>query len=281
MRFNEKLLQRNGITVETCDLSTIINRANSFKKTDSIYDMKNDFLNEHFFKNSNVPDKSIDKIIRFSIAIEEWVKKNSITSFAIQCWPSLQEAMGIYPCTIMSVMSEAGIPAACETDVMGAISMLALQLASQNPSALYDLNNNGFDKNEMVLFHCGNSPKSMMQSCRATCNAMDCKGDRLDSSYSTLEGNLKSGRITMLRISDSLGEKLHGYCATADITDKSISTFGTYGVIKVDRLQELLNYGCRNGFEHHIAINYGDTKKILDEAFNNYLEWDLYVHENN
>ncbi len=278
MRFNEKLLQRNGITVETCDLSSIIKSADSVVKTDTLYKIKNDLFRDKFFKDSSVPETSIDKIVRFSIAIEAWVKENSITTFAIQCWPSLQDAMGIYPCTIMSALSDEGIPAACETDVMGALSMLALQLASTNSSALFDLNNNGSDKNEMVLFHCSNSPKSMMQSCKATCNAMDCKGDRLDSSYSTLEGKLKTGEITMLRVSDSLGDKLHAYCTTADITDKSLSTFGTYGVIKVDRLQELLNYGCSNGFEHHIAINYGDSKKILDEAFNKYLKWDLYVH---
>ena len=61
----------------------------------------------------------------------------------------------------MSMMSEQLLPSACETDVMGTVSMHALALASQTPSALLDWNNNyGDDPDKAVCF--------IVPTCRST-----------------------------------------------------------------------------------------------------------------
>ena len=76
---------------------------------------------------------------------------------------------GIVPCAVMSMFSEGLIPAACEVDIAGLIGMYILQLASENPSAILDWNNNyGEDTNKMVLFHCSNLPKSFFKDTRMT-----------------------------------------------------------------------------------------------------------------
>jgi len=43
-------------------------------------------------------------------------------------------------------------------------------------------------------------------------------------------------------------------------------------------LQELLDYVCKNGFEHHVAVTRGYCADVLDEAVSTYLGWDLYYH---
>ena len=49
---------------------------------------------------------------------------------------------------------------ACEVDVLGTLSMYALTLASESPSALLDWNNNyGDNPDKAVCFHCSNLPK--------------------------------------------------------------------------------------------------------------------------
>jgi hypothetical protein len=35
---------------------------------------------------------------------------------------------------------------------------------------------------------------------------------------------------------------------------------------------------CRRGFEHHAAMNASRSAAILGEAFETYLDWDVYVH---
>jgi hypothetical protein len=39
-----------------------------------------------------------------------------------------------------------------------------------------------------------------------------------------------------------------------------------------------MKYICRNGFEHHAAMNASHTAKILGEAFITYFGWETYVH---
>ena len=58
----------------------------------------------------------------------------------------------------------------------------------------------------------------------------------------------------------------------------SYSTFGNRAVAKVPNLQKLMQYVCRNGFEHHVVMNASKTGAILKEAFENYMGWEVYEH---
>src|SRR5439155_1525642 len=77
-----------------------------------------------------------------------------VTISAVQCWTSIEENLGVVPCTVMSMMSNELLSSACEVDICGVLGMHALQLASGTPSALLDWNNNyGSDPNKAVCFH--------------------------------------------------------------------------------------------------------------------------------
>lgn len=62
------------------------------------------------------------------------------------------------------------------------------------------------------------------------------------------------------------------------ITDDPYGMDGCIAVTKVNNLQTLMKYICKNGFEHHVAMCRGNVKDILEEAINNYLGWELYIH---
>jgi len=68
------------------------------------------------------------------------------------------------------------------------------------------------------------------------------------------------------------------YLGEGTILEKELKTFGTVGVVKIENLQRLLAYLCKNGFEHHLAINGNRVAAILEEAFGNYLGWSVYHH---
>ena len=42
--------------------------------------------------------------------------------------------------------------------------------------------------------------------------------------------------------------------------------------------QDLLAYICRNGFEHHVAMNPANVAGTLNEALGTYMGWDVYHH---
>ena len=66
---------------------------------------------------------------------------------------------------------------------------------------------------------------------------------------------------------------------TGEITDDPYGMDGCIAVTKVNNLQTLMKYICKNGFEHHVAMVRNDVKEILNEAIEDYLGWNLYVHE--
>ena len=85
--------------------------------------------------------------------------------------------------------------------------------------------------------------------------------------------------MTYGRISTDDNEgKIKCYFGEGDLTDDPLNTFGTRAVAKVPHLQDLMQYVCKNGFEHHVVMNASKTADILDEACGNYLGWDVYMH---
>jgi hypothetical protein len=40
-----------------------------------------------------------------------------------------------------------------------------------------------------------------------------------------------------------------------------------------------MRYVCRQGFEHHAAMNQSHSAAVLHEAFSNYFGWEVYLHD--
>ena len=162
VRASEKILQATGITVVPVDLSEILGAARKIEDTDAELVQKI----EEIKKYARVPQQYSEKLMlqaKFGVAVERWMNANAIDAVAIQCWDSLEQNYGCAACVTMSMLGEKLIPAACEVDIAGAVSMYALTLASQHQSALLDWNNNfAEDRNKCVCTHCGNFPKSFI-----------------------------------------------------------------------------------------------------------------------
>lgn len=280
VRFSERLLENSGISIETTDLSEVIMAVEKLKDSDKEVQNSLKALTS-YYPTGKVPNSSLLKMAKLAVVISRWIKENELNACALRCWPELQESLGIFPCAVMSLMNDSLFPCACETDVMGALAMYALQLASNLPSGLFDWNNNyGNDSNKLVLFHCSNLPKIMLETVHMEYNAIDARArGTKENSYGTCVGRVKSGPMTFARIStDEIEGKITAYVGEGEFTDDALETFGAVGVVKINRLQELLQLLCRKGFEHHVAVSQSQVAKILFEAMHNYLNWDVYYH---
>jgi L-fucose isomerase-like protein len=279
VRYSEKLLQFSGVSVNTIDLSEILGWATRLSDDDSRVKVKIDEI-KAYAKHDLVPSQSMIRMAKLGVVIEKWMQDNDIDATAIQCWSSLQLNYGVNVCTLMSMMSERLLPSACETDVTGVLSMYALQLASGNPAALVDWNNNyGNDPDRCVLFHCGNWAKTFTPDIEI--KTAPILGTTLGeaNTFGAMSGRAVSGPFSFARIStDDINGVVRAYVGTGDLTDDPLDTFGQRAVAYVKNLQSLLGYICKNGFEHHVAITLGRVPEILAEAFQTYLNWDVYTH---
>lgn len=281
VRASEKLLQKSGITVVPVDLSEILGAARKIEDTDVELLKKLEEIKCY----AVVPKEYNDKLVlqaKFGVAVERWIEANQIDAVAVQCWDSLEQNYGCAACVTMSMLGEKLLPAACEVDIAGAVSMYALTLAAQGQSALLDWNNNfAEDRNKCVCTHCGNFPKSFVRN-DLKLGTLGVLGRTLGkvNTFGAVYGKVTKGDFTFFRIStDDTKGVIKAYLGTGEITDDPYGMDGCIAVTKVDNLQILMKHICRNGFEHHVAMVRNDVKDILNEAIEGYLGWNLYVHE--
>lgn len=278
VRFSEKILEKYGITVETIDLSEIIARARSFDSKSSEVSQELEKLKDTF-KPRGIPADALDRMARLAAAVRGWMKENKINAMAFQCWTALEAIYGIVPCAVMSLFSESLIPSACEMDVMGALSMYVLQLASNSPSALMDWNNNyGDDPEKAIMFHCSNFPKSFFKSCQMSYQAIIAGTVGKENAYGTCTGKIAAGPATFLRLSSFDNEgTIAGVIAEGEFTNDNLKTFGGYGVAHIPQLRSLLRIITQYGFEHHVAVSKSLVKDAIIEALEKYKGWEIFT----
>jgi L-fucose isomerase-like protein len=279
VRYSEKILERNGISVTTVDLSEILGQTDRLGDDDPSVQSKLDEI-RNYAPAPGVPPEKLTQMARLGVILSRWIDANSLDATAIQCWTSVQKNFGCNVCTLMSMMSERFMPSACEVDVTGVLTMYAMQLAAGSPAAIVDWNNNyGDDEDKCALFHCGNWAKSFLPDIKI--GTAPILGSTLgeENTYGALEGRTPAGPLTYGRITtaDTDGS-IRAYVGEGELTDDELRTFGTRAVASVPRLQRLLQYVCTNGFEHHVVMTRSHTARALREAFRNYLGWDIYHH---
>jgi len=281
VRFSEKLLQAAGITVCVVDLSEIIFAAQKLKDTDKKVIARIKEIKAYGNVSKAIPAENIAKCARLSLVIEDWTDKNKCDATAIQCWSSIQENFGCATCLAMSMMGERGRPSACETDIMGALTMYALYLASGEPAGYLDWNNNyGNERDMCICVHCSNYPKSFMGS-KPEISNLDVLGASLgpEKCFGGVKGNVAAGPMTFAKIStdDSAG-RIKAYVGEGQFMNKPVKMHGGIPVCRVRGLQGLMDHICTNGFEHHVAMNRSSSAKVIREALGTYLGWDVYQH---
>lgn len=280
-RYSEKLLQAFGMSVQTIDLSDVFGPARKLADDDARVRERLERITA-YVNTQGVPSPSLLKMAKIGIVLDDWMQSLDITASAIQCWDSLQMNYGVNVCTLMSMMSEQLLPSACEVDVTGVVSMYALQLASGTPSALVDWNNNyADDPNKCVLFHCGNWAKSFFGD-EFNMEYAPILGSTLgdENTYGVVAGRTPAGPFSYARVTtDDRNGTIKAYVGDGMFVDDPLETFGSRAVVEVPELQSLMRYICKNGFEHHAAMNASHAAGVLAEAFESYFGWDVYHHK--
>jgi L-fucose isomerase-like protein len=280
VRYSEKILEQNGISVEPIDLSEIFGRVDRMRDDDPAAQAKLAAI-KAYVSTAGVPDAALLKMSKLGAVIDQWMEQTQVAISAVQCWTSLEEYFGVVPCTVMSMMSDNLLSSACEVDICGVIGMHALQLASGTPSALLDWNNNyGDDPDKAVCFHCSNLPKHFFESARMDFQEIIAGTVGRDNTFGTCVGRVKASPMSFARFStlDTEGV-IAGYLGEGEFTSDPLDTFGGAGVVYIAEMQRLLRFICEQGFEHHVAANLSTVAAAVEEATVNYLGWEVVRHQ--
>ncbi len=280
VRFSEKLLQKNGITVCTVDLSEIIFAARNMETDQKVLDKVAE-IRAYGKVAPGISEEKVLKQAKLCIALEDWVVMNHCDASAIQCWDSIQDNYGCATCLAMSMMGEKGMPSACEMDITGALTMYAMYLASGTPSAYMDWNNNVRDnRNQCICLHCSNFPSSFFGS-EFEIENLDVLATTIgaDKCFGACKGQVSASPMTFAKITtDDKNGKMKCYVGEGKFLADHIPTKGGVAYCEVENLQGMMQHICNNGYEHHVAFNKSNVADILEEALGNYMGFEVYRH---
>lgn len=272
IRYDEMALEKYGITVETIDLAEMFDKIRALKDDDQAVTQKRKVLTD-YVNCSAIKPESVVKLAKLSVVIDWYIETYNMQAFAFRCWPELGDQLGISVCPLMSYYNNIGIPASCEVDICTAISMYAIQLASEEPTMCLDWNNNyGDEKDKCIIFHCGPVPKALMKPGEA-CVVPNQLNNLSEGCY---VGDIDSFAMTYSGCKTENGV-LSFYVDEGEMTDDPIDStfFGAKGVAHIPNLPNKLLVMGRNSFRHHLAVGRGRVAAAIREAFTYYLHYDI------
>ena len=273
IRFDETTLQKYGITTEVFDNSDLLLEMEKIKPGSSVLAEKMERFRT-YTDCSAVPADKLETLARLSLALDRLIAAHQLQALGLRCWFDLEQTLKISPCVVLSELNDRGFPAACELDIGNAVAMYALHLASREPAACLDWNNNyGDDPDKCILFHCGPVPQSLMTA----------KGRVIDHPmFAKVLGNgcafgCNVGRIRPMNFTFASTTTLDGtlryYAGTGEFTADPIPPefFGCGGVARIDGLQRRVTRLGYAGYRHHVGVTPGTWERAVREAFERYL----------
>ncbi|HEX7004080.1 MAG TPA: hypothetical protein VF168_07825 [Trueperaceae bacterium] len=142
-----------GVTVERMELTAL------FERVARVPSAATEELAASWREGSAVTEEQLRRSAALDLALGRIVSESEYDAIALRCWPELPDETGTMACATLARLGDGAVAAACEGDVMGALSMLALQGMSGEAALLLDLSD--VDPERGALFwHCGNGPLS-------------------------------------------------------------------------------------------------------------------------
>jgi L-fucose isomerase-like protein len=163
--YNEsEIMEKFGIEVVPISLASIKQEVLQIVKTNNEQYLEIMDGYKRKFKKILIDEEGLKRLSALKLVVKRWADANELSALGIQCWDALQDALGIFPCFMNGDLTDDGLPVACETDIMGAVSSAMLQAAlrGETPAFFADLTvRHPENKNAELLWHCGNFPHSL------------------------------------------------------------------------------------------------------------------------
>jgi L-fucose isomerase-like protein len=212
-----------------------------------------------------VPAAAVKTLAALKTAMKRFAEESDCNAIAIQCWDSLQQELHVMPCVANSLLTEEGIPVACETDIHGAVSAVMAQAAGmgRTPSFFVDWSvRHPENDNGELLQHCGPWPVSLAkEGTRAVLGRPFAFEEHCPGA---VIAEIKGGEITLLRFDGD-----HGAYSVLLGNAKGIEgpkTIGTYLWVEVENWTRLEHKIVTGPYVHHAVGIHGDVVPVIYEA---------------
>ncbi len=208
-----------------------------------------------------VPTENRDAFIKLYHVYKTYVETHGIKAIASRCWPDFFTDYGTPVCSVLGLLNDQMVAAACEADAYGALSMYIGQFLTGKPTYLGDPVSIDKAENTITFWHCGTAACSLA---RADLGAVTGVHPNRQIGP-TMEFGLKPGKkATLFRVGRLPDGTFRFFIAKAEILDKPQQFLGTSLVAKVGPpVEKLINMLVTDGWEPHFVVLYDDVSEAL------------------
>ncbi|MBO4380788.1 MAG: fucose isomerase [Clostridia bacterium] len=190
-------------------------------------------------------------------AYKEYVKQNNVGALSSRCWPDCFTNYGTPVCAVLAILNDLDVPASCEADTYGALSMFMGQFLTKRPTFFGDPVSMNAAENTVTFWHCGTAACSLAREDTGARAGVHCNR----KIGPTLEFGCKAEpRVTIFRVGKNAEGKFRLFLATGEALDKPQQFLGTSIVVKTDGCAKgLVEKAVKNGWEPHFVVAMGDV----------------------
>ena len=254
------ILRKFGVTLESIEAREMIRRANAVDEKALL--KKREEARKRIAGLEKLPEKNVEDFVRLWCAYASYVEENGIGAIASRCWPDFFVEYGTPVCAVLAMLNDAGIPAGCEADTYGALSMyIAMQLTGM-PTFFGDPVAIDEQKNSFTFWHCGTAACSLARADEGACAGVHCNR----KIGPTMEfGCRPNERATVFRVGVAPNGEYRLFILKGSILDEPKQYFGTSMVVRVDGdVSGVLKQALQDGWEPHFAVAHGDIQAELE-----------------
>ena len=222
----------------------------------------------------HVSGEHLIRAAKMELALMDFWTSAGLSTMAVQCWPAVQQSMGISLCAVFSRLTQRGMLTACEADVLGALAMLVNHRAALGETVPHLVDwtiQHREDPNRLLAWHCGNAPLCLAADSHKTAlrSRSDMTGEEPIPELTAQEGlyqfQLQAGEVTFCRLAEFGGEwKM--LIARGEILPSEERLAGTWSWVRVPDHDRLYRALVEEGFIHHASMIHGDQRVPLRRA---------------
>ena len=214
------------------------------------------------------PEKNRLDHARLLKAYSDYVREHRIGALASRCWPDFFTSFGTPVCTVLSMLNDEGVAAACEADIYGALSMWIGMQLSHEPVFFGDPVSLDEGENTVTFWHCGAAACSLAR--RDTGAVVGVHPNRKIGPAMDF-GCEAFPEATIFRIGREPDGSFRFFLAEGAALDKPKQFIGTSIVVRTDNpAREVVEQSVLAGFEPHFVVIRGRHAAALEALANMY-----------
>ena len=207
--------------------------------------------------------KNLFDFARLYKAYSDYVKKNQIGALASRCWPDFFTSFGTPVCAVLAILGDLGVPAACEADAYGALSMYIAQFVTGRPAFFGDPVALDVQENTVTFWHCGTAACSLSREDTGAVAGVHCNR-RIGPTLAF--GCKPAEKATILRIGKDGDGNFRILTAAAEVLDRPQQYAGTSLVARLrSDARTFITKAVEYGWEPHYAVAMDDISDAVDE----------------